>query len=258
MIHRDLRDVDGVRVAVLRIEHGKANAIDVDFFDALTEELDDLEPSDAEAVVLTGSGRNFSAGVQLFAVVEGGADYLVNFLPVLSSGLRRLFTFSKPVVAAVNGHAIAGGCILALAADRRICVDQGAKLGVTELTVGVPFPSAPLEVLRHHLALHVVQDLVLTARLVDPPEALALGLVDRLAPAEELLERAVKAAAQMGRIPSGAFALSKRQLRRAALDAMDHGAETFDEEVHRIWADPETLDGIRRFMEATVKARSAK
>lgn len=256
MIHKDIRDAKGVRVAVLRIEHGKANAIDVDFFDSLTDELDEIEPSDVDAVVLTGTGKNFSAGVQLFAVVEGGSDYLRDFLPVLSSGLRRLFTFSKPVVAAVNGHAIAGGCILALAADRRLCVDQGAKLGVTELAVGVPFPSAPLEVLRHHLPPHAAQDLVLTARLVGPDEARSLGLVDELSPADELLERAVSAAARMSRIPSGAFALNKRQLRREALDAMDHGAETMDEEVHRIWADPETLDGIRRFMEATVAARS--
>lgn len=255
MIHTDLRDVNGVQVAVVRIEHGKANAIDVDFFDALTEELDQLEPSDARAIVVTGSGRNFSAGVQLFAVAEGGSAFLENFLPVLSSGLRRLFTFSKPVVAAVNGHAIAGGCILALATDRRVCVDAGAKLGVTELMVGVPFPSAPLEVLRHHLSPHVVQDLVLTARLVDPDEALRLGLVDELCPADELLERSVKTAAKLGRIPSGAFALSKRQLRRDALDAMDRGAETMDEEVHRIWADPETIEGIRAFMAATVGKR---
>ena len=255
MIHRDIRDAKGVRVAVLRIEHGKANAIDVDFFDTLTDELDEIETSDVDAVVLTGTGKNFSAGVQLFAVVEGGAEYLSAFLPVLSSGLRRLFTFSKPVVAAVNGHAIAGGCILALAADRRICVDQGAKLGVTELAVGVPFPSAPLEVLRHHLAPHTAQDLVLTARLVSPDEARSLGLVDELSPADDLLDRSVSAAARMGRIPSGAFALNKRQLRRDALDAMDRGAETMDEEVHRIWADPTTLDGIRQFMEATA-ARS--
>lgn len=255
MIHRDFRDVDGVRVAVLRIEHGKANAIDIDFFDTLTEELDDLEPSDAQAVVLTGTGTNFSAGVQLFAVVEGGADYLRDFLPALSSGLRRLFTFSKPVVAAVNGHAIAGGCILALAADRRICVDAGAKLGVTELAVGVPFPSAPLEVLRHHLPPHAAQELVLTARLMTPSGALELGLVDELCPAHELLERSVRAAASLGRIPADAFALNKRQLRRAALEAMDRGAESTDEEVRRIWAEPATLDGIRRFMEATVGPR---
>ena len=252
MIHTDLHEAKGIRVAVLRIEHGKANAIDVEFFDSLTRELDHLEASAVDAVVLTGTGKNFSAGVQLFAVAEGGSDYLREFLPVLSSGLRRLFTFSKPVVAAVNGHAIAGGCILALAADRRICIDDGAKIGVTELAVGVPFPSAPLEVLRHHLPPYAVQDLILSARLVGPTEALRLGLVDQLSPADELVDRAVAAAAQMGRIPPAAFALSKRQLRRDALDAMDHGAETTDEDVHRIWADPQTLEGIRQFMAATM------
>jgi enoyl-CoA hydratase len=252
MIHKDIQDHQGTRVAVLRIEHGKANAIDSDLFDVLTDELDLLEPSDVDAVVLTGTGRNFSAGVQLFAVIEGGSDYLSGFLPSLRDGLRRLFTFSKPVVAAVNGHAIAGGCILALAADRRVCVDAGAKLGVTELMVGVPFPSAPMEVLRHHLPSHVVQDLVLTTRLVDPTEALRIGLVDELCPECDLLERAIETAVRMGRIPAGAFSLTKRQLRAKAIEAMDHGAETIDDEIHRIWADPATLDGIRSFMAATV------
>lgn len=255
MIHRSIQEHDGIGVAVLRLEHGKANAIDTDFFDALTEELDELEPSDIDAVVLTGSGRNFSAGVQLFAVIEGGSDYLRKFLPALSGGLRRLFTFSKPVVAAINGHAIAGGCILALAADRRLCVDSGAKLGVTELKVGVPFPSAPLEVLRHQLPRNVVHDLVLTARLVDPTEALRLGLVDELCPAETLLERSVAAAQALGRIPAGAFSLTKRQLRRDAVEAMDHGIETIDPEIDHVWSDPETLEGIRRFMAATVGER---
>ena len=252
MIHEDIRDVKGVRVAVLRIEHGKANAIDADFFHTLTAKLDELEPTDIDAVVLTGTGGNFSAGVQLFAVIEGGSTYLAEFLPVLTSGLRRMYTFSKPVVAAVNGHAIAGGCILALAADRRLCVDTGAKIGVTELMVGVPFPSAPLEVLRHHVAPHTAQDLVLTARLVEPAEAHRIGLVDELCTADELLERSVKAAARIGRIPSASFALTKRQLRRDALDAMDRGAASFDDAVHKIWAEPDILDGIRKFMEATV------
>ncbi|MDA8020790.1 MAG: enoyl-CoA hydratase/isomerase family protein [Thermoanaerobaculia bacterium] len=255
MIHHDIHDVQGVRVAVLRVAHGKANAIDVEFFESLIAALNEVESSDVQAVVLTGSGRNFSAGVQLFAVIEGGHSYLQEFLPVLSEGLRRLFTFPRPVIAAINGHAIAGGCILALAADRRICVSEGAKLGVTELMVGVPFPSAPLEVVRHHLPLHVAQDLILTARLVAPDEALKLGLVDELRSAEELLERAVGTAAKMGQIPSRTFAVSKRQLRGDALAAMDRGAETYDEEVREIWAAPQTLDGIRRFMDATVRGR---
>ena len=136
-------------VTVLRMAHGKANALDLEFCEALTAQLDACERSPStRALVMTGSGAMFSAGVDLLRVVDGGADYIRVFLPAMNRMFEKLFAFPKPVVAAVNGHAIAGGCILACAADWRLMSGQPGRIGIPELLVGVPFPVVPLEIMR--------------------------------------------------------------------------------------------------------------
>jgi enoyl-CoA hydratase len=106
-------------VLTLRLAHGKVSALDVELLEALTWELDSVA-EDVRTLVLTGVGSVFSAGADLFRLTRGGADYVRHFLPVLSRFLHMLFAFPRPVVAAVNGHAIAGGCVIALAADTRL------------------------------------------------------------------------------------------------------------------------------------------
>ena len=134
-------------VAILYMRHGKANALDVEFCRALATQIDDLAES-AQAVVLTGTGTIFSAGVDLLRVMDGGTEYVRDFLPVLADFCTTIFSFKNPLVAAINGHAIAGGCVLSCMADRRIIAQGGSRVGVPELLVGVPFPAAPLEAMR--------------------------------------------------------------------------------------------------------------
>ncbi len=247
MIHRQ----DHESLAVLRIEHGKANAVDVQLFEELGAELDRLEQDEARAIVLTGTGRIFSAGVDLFQVLDGGKDYLDRFLPVLSSTLERLFCFPKPVVAAINGHALAGGCVLACACDRRIMAEGKGKIGVTELAVGVPFPAAALEVFRRLLPTPKAEELIYGGRMLNPKEAQTLGLVDELAPEDELLARAEAAARALAKVPAGTFALTKTQLRQHCLGRI-RALEATEEEIRQMWARPEMLATIRAFLDKTV------
>src|SRR5262245_8485332 len=111
----DSKVVDGI--VVLTMTHGKANALDIEFCDAMAARFNDLRKSDTKAVVLTGQGRIFSAGVDLKRLSAGGADYIRRFLPALHRLFEAVFFHPKPVVAAINGHAIAGGCVLASLAD---------------------------------------------------------------------------------------------------------------------------------------------
>lgn len=248
MIHRDDRD----GIALLRMEHGKANAVDSELFDALGAHLTALERDPVDAVVLTGSGSIFSAGVNLFRVLEGGPAYLQDFLPTLSGVLRQLFLAPFPIVAAINGHALAGGCIVAAATDHRVMTDEpGAKVGVTELLVGVPFPAFPLEVLRALLAPHHAQELVLTGQPLAAEEALRRGLVDQVVPAAEVLGRARAMARRLGDVPRRAFAITKRQLRQPVLDRIA-ALQAIDAEVEEAWAAPETHATIRAFLEKNV------
>jgi enoyl-CoA hydratase len=135
-------------IAILTLAHGKANALDIEFCDALARHFAELRKADVKAVVLTGQGKIFSAGVDLKRLSEGGADYVRQFLPALHGLYEAVFFHPKPVVAAVNGHAIAGGCVLACCADRRIMAREAGRIGVTEILVGVPFPALAFEIVR--------------------------------------------------------------------------------------------------------------
>jgi enoyl-CoA hydratase len=125
------KTIDGI--AILTLSHGKANALDIEFCDALASNFAELANSDVKAVVLTGQGRIFSAGVDLKRLSQGGADYIRRFLPALHRLFEAVFFHPRPVVAAVNGHAIAGGCVLACCADRRIMARESGRIGVTEI-----------------------------------------------------------------------------------------------------------------------------
>ena len=161
-------------------------------------------------MVITGAGRAFCAGVDLRRVVESDPGYVEQLVTGLRRTLETLFCFPKPTVAAVNGAAVAGGCILACACDRRLMADD-ARIGASELAVGVPFPVAALEILRHACGSRT-EDLVLRAGLLDAHEALTIGMVHEICPGNAVLERARAAAAELaGRAPL-AFALAKEQL----------------------------------------------
>jgi len=113
MIER--KDADGIRT--LKLAHGKVSAMDIELGEALLREMDDARDASVKAVILTGSGSSFSAGVDLFRVLKDGPEYGRRFLPVLDHFLRAALTLPKPMIAAINGHAIAGGCILACSAQ---------------------------------------------------------------------------------------------------------------------------------------------
>ena len=239
-------------VAVLRMVHGKANALDVEFCDALQAQLDECAQSDAGALVLTGDGKMFSAGVDLLRIVNDGAGYVRSFLPSLNRMLETLFSCPKPVVAAVNGHAIAGGCVMASAADYRMMAREPGRIGIPELLVGVPFPVVPLEIMRFAAPRQYLQALAYRGLTLSADEALQHGLVDAVIGAETLLDEAVAVAASMAAIPAAAFSLTKLQMRAPTRRRMRAGAAV-DTDVQDAWASPETLSAIRGYVARTLK-----
>jgi enoyl-CoA hydratase len=238
-------------ILTLRLAHGKASALDVELLDALLRELDETPP-EARAVILTGTGSIFSAGVDLFRLTRDGADYVRHFLPLLSRLVRRLFTFSRPVVAAANGHAIAGGCVLVLAADARLMAAGAGRIGVPELLVGVPFPAAALEVVRFAVPRNQVQALLYTGRTLPPQDALAAGLIDEVVEAGQLLARAQEVARQLATIPPAVYRLTKESLRAEALERIDRTADLQDRAALEVWSAPETHAHIREYLRQTL------
>jgi enoyl-CoA hydratase len=240
-------------IAVLRLAHGKASALDTELLEALDRCLRELDEARPEAVVLTGTGSIFSAGVDLLRVLDGGTGYLAGFLPLLARAVRRLFAFPRPVVAAVNGHAIAGGCILACACDWKVMAAGEGRIGVPELRVGVPFPVAPLEVLRFAVPPQHLQKLAYAGRTYGAAEALEWGLVDEVVPPDRLLERALEAAGQLAAIPGASFELTKAQLRRPSLERIDALHDELEPRVAAQWASPGVQEHLRDYVDRTLR-----
>jgi enoyl-CoA hydratase len=237
-----LETEDRSGVTVLRLQHGKVNALDTELLRAITAAMRDLDP--ASAVVITGHGSAFSAGVDLKRIVDGGQPYVREFLPALTETFLAVFDHPGPVLAAVNGHAIAGGCVLAAACDVRLM--SGGRIGLAELTVGVPFPTVALEIMRHAIG-PAAGNLVLTARLLDAAQAQSIGLIHDVAAPEALLDSAVALAQAMAKTPAEVFSLSKRQLQLPARAAMD-GHDADEVAIAAGWESSGTRDAIAGYL----------
>jgi len=246
----DLKSENGI--ALLTMKHGKANALDIEFCDALTKCFHELRTSEARAVVLTGQGSIFSAGVDLIRLSAGGADYVREFLPALHRMFAAVFFLPKPVVAAINGHAIAGGCVLACCADRRIMAGGGGRTGVTEILVGVPFPALAFEIMQAAAGRHVAE-VVIGGATYEPQAALSHGLIDEIAAAETLMPDALAAAQKLAALSPAAFSQPKKQLRQGAHERVEKNGPAADAIATDIWASPETLGYIRDYVSRTLK-----
>ena len=249
MIHREREG----SITIVRMEHGKVNALDLEFLQELHGHLEALaEDPDVRAVVLTGSGRSFSAGVDLFRLLEGGPDYLEPFMRAFRDALLQIAEFPRPVVAAVNGHAIAGGCILACACAWRVMARGEGKVGIPELHVGVPLPGLAWAIVESAVPTPTLRRLVLRGDLLPAEEALHVGLVDELVEPERLLERAQALAERLGRVPPATYRITRQQLLRPLQEALEADDEA---ETLAIWSAPEIHEAIRAYLDATLKRR---
>lgn len=214
-------------LALVRLDRPPANALNPEVladFEAIRQQLAADPPG---AVVISGRERFFSAGVDLKLVPTMGPDDQ----RAMVEGINRLvvgwYGFPRPVVAAVTGHAIAGGMVIALCADYRVGASEG-KLGLTELRAGVPYPVAAIALVRAELAGPAARALALRAHLVEPEEALRLGLVDELAGPDEVLERACDVAQQMAQFAGESYARTKLELRGETLRRIQEAVDAGD------------------------------
>ncbi len=240
-------------IAVMTLMHGKANVLDIEFCEALAARFMELRKSDARAVVLTGQGKIFSAGVDLKRLSEGGADYIRKFLPLLHKLYDTVFYHPKPVVAAINGHAIAGGCVLACCADRRIMARESGRIGVTELLVGVPFPPLAFEIVRFAVPPRYLPEFALSGATYTSDAALQRGWIDEVAEPDELLEDAIAAAQELALLSPPAFAQTKKQIRQPVTERLERSGAATDKAVTEIWTAPATLATIRDYVARTLK-----
>lgn len=241
-------------ILTLRLAHGKASALDLELLEALQAAFTEAEADSAvRAVILTGTGNIFSAGVDLKRILEGGEDYAKQFVPLLDRVFETQFTLTKPVIAAVNGHAIAGGCILTVACDIKLMANGSGRIGIPELKVGVPFPVSALEILRFCIPKSALQALLYEAETHSAEEGWGEGFVDEVVEPEDLLPRAQELARQLAAIPAESFRISKQMMRAEALAAMRKGREDFGAQIQGRWSHDATYAHIRGYLDATLK-----
>jgi enoyl-CoA hydratase/carnithine racemase len=238
----------GAAIRLFRLTGGKANAMDGALLDDIERQIDELERGPARAAVLTGYERFFSAGLALPRLVDLDRAAMRAFIEHFARAMRRVLACETPIVAAINGHAIAGGCVLALMCDWRICADGSAKIGLNETQLGIGLPAIVIEPLRAQVPPASLVRVALEGRLFLPREAHAIGLVHEVVAPDALLARAEAKARELAAPPPVAVAQVKRALRAPILEAI---ARTAAEETER-WLDSWFTDAAQARLRAAV------
>lgn len=225
------------------------NALSTALMLSLREQID---RGGGEPLLLRGEGDAFSAGLNLAEIVGFDADAMSRYLAVLEDLIHALFNYPGPTVALIGGHAIAGGCVLALCCDHRVVsADPKLKIGLNEVALGLRFPGSVLALARRRVALQSFDEVILGARLYAPQDALRVGLVDEVAAAAEAVAR--QRLAELARHPAGAYADTKRAIRSGVLDADLAQRKAEREALLPLWTSPELRARIAAFLGA--KAR---
>lgn len=222
----------------------KKNATSTATLEALAR---DLQAAGGEPVLLSGAGDVFSAGLDLEEVATLDVPRARKLLAALEGTVEALFTYPAPTVALVNGHAIAGGCVLALCCDHRVAaVNPRARIGLNEVAAGLAFPPKTLAMIRARLSPSQAEQAILGARLVDPAAAREAGLVDEVA--EDARAVALARLEALSRHPREAYARAKRALRTGAMRLSDAQQRSLEEEIVPLWGSEETRAAARRLL----------
>jgi len=206
-------------IAVVTLDRPRANALDAGLVNELHAAIRRL--SGARALVLASSQSIFSAGWDLRALRGRNREEMGVFVSQFCDLVREIFSFGAPVVAALPGHAIAGGLILAATADERIAADGEGLFGLSEVPLGVPLPRALFEPFRHLLGIRGAERVAAAGDNVGVARALEIGLIDHVVPASDLLAAAIDRARQLSGRSRLAYAAVKLEARSEALERFD-------------------------------------
>ncbi len=187
MDHVNLQKSEGI--ATLVLSRGKVNAINGEVVGQLKGQLQSLEVDpDVRAIILTGSGKFFSFGFDIPEFLSFSKEQFKDYLQHFTGLYTYLFSYPKPVVAAINGHAIAGGCMLALACDQRVMVTGKARIALNEIGFGASLLAGATEMLRFAVGNSNATQVLYSGALYSAEEALGLGLVDQAVPESDLMD----------------------------------------------------------------------
>jgi methylglutaconyl-CoA hydratase len=237
----------------------KRNAISAEMIAELLSAFDEVEAGPARVLILTGAGKAFCSGMDLDALkslsTQSPAQHLED-ARTLARLCRRLWSFPKLTIAAVNGHAIAGGCGLATLCDFTIAIAE-AKFGYPEVRIGF-LPAVVSIFLVRQIGEKQARDLLLTGKTIDAAEALRLGLITQIAPAEELMKTAQDLAATLLASSPTSLRVTKKLLCEFAAPEIDRELELATKESAAIRATADFCEGLASFLEKRAPRWSGK
>lgn len=248
---------DHESVRELRLNRPPVNALSTELLSKLREAIDRSLQDGVRAIVISGAPGRFSAGLDLPLLLSLNESDMKVLWGELYGLMRAIATSPIPTVAAVTGHAPAGGTVLTLFCDWRVMADGDFKLGLSEVQVGIPLPPIIIAGLRRLVGLRNAEHLGVSGALISPAQALRVGLVDELAPAEQVIDRAIAWCKVMLALPPNAMTTTRQEARKD-LGALFAGS--MDPELEKVlagWWHPETQSTLRAIAAQLGKKKAA-
>lgn len=240
--------------AILQFNRPKAHAINMTMVQELRETFASLAQSDhTHGVVLTGQGSIFCAGLDVVELYRMDADDLDRFFAEFGRLLVDMASFPKPMVAAINGHSPAGGCVFSLCCDYRIMADGDYKIGLNEIPVGIVPPTNVIQLAVHWVGQAKATRMLLDGLLMNPEEAFDFGLVDLVRPQEDVLLAAIERLEYWANFSAPVWQNTKRLLRASLIEELKGDGQDVYGPTTRMWWAQESRAALGAFVEKMTK-----
>lgn len=234
-------------IATVTLQRGKVNALNEPMVEEVFDIFENLEKdTQVKSVVFTGSGKFFSFGFDIPEFLRYSKKDFIGYLEKFTNLYTYLFQFPKPVVAALNGHTIAGGCMLATACDFRLMATGKGKISLNEITFGAPVFAGSVEMLRFCVGSRNAQSILYSGSMYSAEEAFELGLVDQVSAEDTLEEDARKVADELGAKASPAFSSIKKLLRKPLAEKMIKHERDYILHFADIWYSEATREKLKK------------
>jgi enoyl-CoA hydratase len=225
------------------------NALNSETLQELREAISQLKDSDdVKVIIITGEGKAFVAGADIAEMKDMTGDQAREFSKTGQKVFSKIAKIKKPVIAAVNGFALGGGCELVMACDIRIASEK-AKLGQPEVNLGVIPGFAGTQRLSRLVGTAKAKEIVFTGDMIDAPTALSIGLVNQVVPAEQLMDTCMEMAKKIASKGPTAVKLAKKVINEGIEEKLDKGSDYESDEFGQCFASGEAKEGMTAFLE---------
>jgi 3,2-trans-enoyl-CoA isomerase len=245
-------------VREIRLNRPPANALSLELIVALREAVESAPHNGSRALLLSGTPGRFSGGLDVPLLLSYDRPTIGKLWHEFYALLKALASSPIPIAAAITGHAPAGGTVLPLFCDARIMADGDFKIGLNEVQVGLVLPPVILAALRRLVGPRQAERLAVGGILISPQEALAVGLVDALAPTGEVVDRAIQWCETLLALPAEAMSATRREARKDLVACFGPNTEAELQGVAESWWSPESQRALHALTEKLGKKPASR